>query len=170
MYQSGNTSTDKFGEGTQIWSKLDCAAIKPDDVNNLPSHSNVRHSGGVTEIMAYYTDAGIDSLVSDGADAYQTGIATGDTSGTVKKNNISTCCCPNLNGEGVKVMSHVADGDSGGPIYKFGSEGNIVVLATAARGVNDIGQNECYGWGDIYNVVKGGAFHAMNDSMGLKFY
>lgn len=118
-----------FGQVDRYDANADWATITPQD-KSITDPSKIREGDGDEyEVNAWYTDSGISDLISTGETTYQLGTTTGRTSGTVEANNVSDGFdCVNFEGEGVECDITNAEGDSGGPVYTYNTDGTKAVL------------------------------------------
>lgn len=118
-----------FGHVDRYDANADWATIAPNN-KSMTNTSKIREGDGDEyEVNAWYTDTGISDLDSSDETVYQLGTTTGRTSGIVEGNNLSDGFnCVNFEGEGVECNITNAEGDSGGPVYTYNSDGTKAVL------------------------------------------
>ena len=136
-------------------------------------------------ISGFYTDNGIDDLISDTEVVYRTGVGYGTDDGPVRENNVGLSginCDITLDDEGVWLEIDAAETDSGGPAYgleTFNGKQYAVIINHLSAGDNiydqlTCGSNDSCGYEsetfDIGSHFYGTAFNHINGHYGVDIY
>lgn len=140
--------TDKVGSVAKSYNNYDCAAIDfcgctgddgytDDFVDGIKDGDN----GVNKQIAAWYTDSGLDHLISTGETVRKIGVSSGLTKGQVEDRPTLYGACWQLE-DCVKVSARSAEGDSGGPCYTLNDNDECVLVSMINIGLQEDG-TEC---------------------------
>lgn len=182
-YQCGQ----QIGQVGQNDTKTDFAIVEGD----APFDEQIKEEDSTRwDVSGFYTESGIDSLISDIQVVYRTGVGYGTDDGPVRQKSLKcsettadACNCSlTFEGEGVHVEISTAKGDSGGPAYgieSFNGEQNAVMITHTSLGDGDAGSHTCGGSDDCgfdettldeFLEFFGTAFYYLNSNYDVDIY
>lgn len=180
---SGDMENEDLAQGGNHYGNVikwdhsaDFAIVDGDDGSwtDENSEGKIKDEEGTWPVDAWYTEYGLDNLMSKGEtdSVYSMGTTTGQTSGDVTKvGGVDTSAeCFTYDGHGVKADMIVGNGDSGGPMYTYNDDNSkavMVSMSNLAHGDN-LDTIGCRGtYRPTFPKGSGTAFYYLNNNWGI---
>lgn len=167
---------DYFGEVAEWDEEEDWLLLDTDDYETFDDQIWDPGAGERVDMVAWFTEAGVADLISTDELVRKIGVTLGREWGYVEQKSISSGWdCVDWDGEGVEVDIDFAQGDSGGPVWDKGDDGNgIMITHSCQLSGTKIDETDCHpisgcsSTSKVEDSLRGTAFYHLNDKYGIQ--